>query len=73
MVGRGGGDQSGKFGFFEKFAKPRGSHRETRIITELGVPVQDAFDALLIMSLGRFPPWAVLRLEPCPYFLHYGV
>jgi hypothetical protein len=27
--------------------------RKTRIITELGVPVQDAFDALLIMNLGR--------------------
>src|SRR6266849_8908890 len=34
--------------------------RETRIITELGMPVQDAFDALLIMNLGRFPSWIVL-------------
>src|SRR5437764_13523713 len=48
-----------KFVFFGKFAKPPGSHRETRIITELGMPVQDAFDALLIMNLGRLPSWVV--------------
>jgi hypothetical protein len=43
-----------KFVFFGKLAKPRGSpSQETRIITELGMPVQDAFDALLIMNLGR--------------------
>jgi hypothetical protein len=35
--------------------------RETRIITELGVSVQDAFDARLIMNLGRLPSWVVLR------------
>src|SRR5216684_2926081 len=35
--------------------------RKTRIITELGMPVQDAFDALLIMNLGRLPSWVVLR------------
>jgi len=52
-----------KFVFFGKFAKPRGSHRvrKTRIITELSMPVQDAFDALLIMNLGRLPSWVVLR------------
>ena len=48
--------------------------RETRIITELGVSVQDAFDAVLIMNLGRLPSWVVLRgFDPCPYFLAYGV
>jgi len=26
------------------------------------MPVQDAFDALLIMNLGRFPSWVVLVL-----------
>src|SRR5204863_2624737 len=31
--------------------------RETRITTELGMLVQDAFDALLIMNLGRLPSW----------------
>ena len=36
--------------------------RETRIITELSMPVQDAFDALLIMNLGRLPSWVVLRV-----------
>src|SRR5437899_7849666 len=46
-----------KFVFFGNFAKPRGSHRETRIITELGMLVQDAFDALLIMNLRRLPSW----------------
>src|SRR6266478_495192 len=35
--------------------------REIRIITELGMPVQDAFDALLIMNLGRLLSWVVLR------------
>src|SRR5207249_4251090 len=49
--------------FFGKFAKPRRSHGQgTRIIIELGMPVQDAFDALLIMNLGRFPSWVVLVL-----------
>src|SRR5947207_2992224 len=33
-----------KFVFFGKFAKPRGSHRKTRITTELAMPVQDAFE-----------------------------
>jgi len=48
--------------------------RENRIITELGVSVQDAFDALLIMDLGRLPSWVVLRgFEPCSYLLPYGV
>ena len=28
---------------------------------ELGMPVQDAFDTLLIMNLGRLPSWVVLR------------
>jgi len=50
-----------KFVFFGKFDKPRRSHRKTRIITELSMPVQDAFDALLIMNLGRLPSWVVLR------------
>jgi hypothetical protein len=35
--------------------------RENRITTEFAMPVQEAFDALLIMNLGRLPPWAVLR------------
>ena len=35
--------------------------RGTRIITELGVSVQGAFAALLIMNKGRLPPWVVLR------------
>jgi hypothetical protein len=35
--------------------------RETRIIAELSMPVQDAFDALLIMNLRRLPSWVVLR------------
>jgi len=35
--------------------------RKTRIITELSMPVQDAFHALLIMNLGRLPSWVVLR------------
>ena len=35
--------------------------RKTRIITELSMPVQDAFDALLIMNLRRLPSWVVLR------------
>jgi hypothetical protein len=30
--------------------------------TELGTPVQDAFDALLITNLGRLPSWVVLVL-----------
>src|SRR6266480_8086893 len=46
-----------KFVFFGKFANPG----KTRIITELSMPVQDAFDALLIMNLGRLPSWVVLR------------
>ena len=51
-----------KYGFFGKFAKPPGSHsKETKIISELSLPVQDAFDALLIMNLGRLPSWVVLR------------
>jgi len=48
--------------------------RETRIMIELGMPVQDAFDALLIMNLG----WCRLGLfcgclDPSPSFLPYGV
>jgi len=35
--------------------------RENRILTELGMPVQEAFDALLIMNLRRLPSWVVLR------------
>src|SRR5437870_1030255 len=64
-----------KFVFFGKFAKPRGATvRTTRIITELGMPVQDAFDAVLITNLRRLPSWVVLRgFDPCPYFLPYGV
>jgi hypothetical protein len=34
---------------------------ETGIITELGMPVLDAFDALLIMNLGGLLFWAVSR------------
>jgi len=48
--------------------------RETRIVTELGMPVQAAFDALLIMKLGRLPSWfACGYFDPCPSFLPYGV
>jgi len=36
--------------------------RETRITTELGMPVRDEFDALLIMNLGMLPSWVVLRV-----------
>jgi len=36
--------------------------RKTRIITEIGKPVQDAVDALLIMNLRRLPSWLVLRV-----------
>src|SRR5437016_4432228 len=44
--------------------------RKTRIITELGMPVQDAFDALLIMNLGRLPPGFFFGgLGPCSYLL----
>jgi len=48
--------------------------RETRIIIELGMPVQDAFDALLMMNLG----WCRSGLfcecfDPSPSFLPYGV
>ena len=51
-----------RFVFFGKFAKPRGSHSQGNpIITELGMPVQNAFDALLIMNLRRLPPWVALR------------
>jgi hypothetical protein len=39
----------------------RATVRENRIITELGMPVQDAFEALLIMNLGRFPSWVALH------------
>jgi hypothetical protein len=46
------------------------SGKLARIIIELGMPVQDAFDALLIMNLG----WCRLRLfcggfDPSPSFL----
>jgi hypothetical protein len=53
----------------------RATVRETRIITELGVPVQDAFDALLTMNLGRLPSCGLYcgGFDPCPYFLPYGV
>jgi hypothetical protein len=37
--------------------------RESRIITELAMPVRDALDALLIMNLGRLPSWVVLRVR----------
>jgi hypothetical protein len=43
--------------------------RKNRIITELGMPVQDAFDALLILNLGLY----CAGFDPCPYFLPYGV
>jgi len=54
----------------------RSRQREVRlgIVTELGMPVQAAFDALLIMKLGRLPSWFVCGyFDLCPSFLPYGV
>jgi putative PIN family toxin of toxin-antitoxin system len=45
-----------------RLAIDSGKEGKNRIITELGMPVQDAFDALLIMNPGRLPSWVVLVL-----------
>ena len=57
-----GKPQSGSLFFSGNLRSHEGATvRKTRIITELGMPVQDAFNALLIMNLGRLPSWVVLR------------
>ncbi len=56
-----GKPQSESLFFSGNLRSHEGATGETRIITELGMPVQDAFDALLIMNLGRLPSWVVLR------------
>jgi hypothetical protein len=33
------------------------------IVSDIILPVQDAFDALLIMNLGRLPSWVVLTVR----------
>ena len=38
--------------------------RNSKIITELSMPVEDAFDALLIMNLGRLPSRAASSAVP---------
>jgi hypothetical protein len=57
-----GKPQSESLFFSENLRSHEGATvRKTRIITALGMPVQNAFDALLIMNLRRLLPWVVLR------------